>query len=342
MKRDRTRKKADPEPSTAELLSCMDYLHGDVVDKEYEAACFYEYAKESKTLREVARLTKEDPSAPVERICRRLERETDCGSWFIQYPWSDIWECAGFPGKSWNQLPEAQRREILRTFPSLEILPLRMHEATTHAGMGTFDELKKMAAQATEERKKRLRQPSPENDVQPLPKVYPIVDKQQWLHALFTLNFAKTKKRLRQEFEKWLDLPDNKKRLAAFKDNRIGKTGTFKDRLKDLAAWRLHRELGCEAALDFADENRKHDKAGRPRSFHDPRQGQSKKTPLNQAALYSEESGFLKAKARAVAYLAELMPREFVEMPEAEDGFTAFLCNAIKAGKISTSSSETP
>jgi len=38
------------------LLPSMDYLHGDVVDNELEAACRYEYARESVVFREAAHL----------------------------------------------------------------------------------------------------------------------------------------------------------------------------------------------------------------------------------------------------------------------------------------------
>lgn len=93
--------------------------------------------------------------------------------------------------------------------------------------------------------------------------------------------------------------------------------GALRDRLKDLASWRLYRALGCEAALSFAVENRKADKAGRPLAFHDHRVGQTKKVPLNQSPLYSEgDSAFAQAKARATRYLGELLPWEFGKIEE--------------------------
>ena len=36
----------------------MDYLHGKVVNDDQEAACHYEYARESEILREAGRLLK--------------------------------------------------------------------------------------------------------------------------------------------------------------------------------------------------------------------------------------------------------------------------------------------
>jgi len=162
------------------------------------------------------------------------------------------------------------------------------------------------------------------------PAIYPIIEgpmivnltdnieeKVTWVNVLFTVNFGKTRKRLVREFDKWLQLPENKARFDAHKQNPIGRTGVFKDRLKDLAGWRLYRELGCDKALAFAEKNRKRDKHGKPRQFHDARKEQSKtKMPLSEAQLYSEESGFLKAKARATTHIAKLIPWEFSKFAE--------------------------
>jgi hypothetical protein len=158
---------------------------------------------------------------------------------------------------------------------------------------GIFERLKTMAAKVPENNRPR----------KPRRKAYPIIEEPPWLRVMFTLNFTKTRKRLLQEFDKWLQLPENKARFDAHAQNPVGKTGLFKDRLKDLAAWRLYRELGRDRALDFAETYRKRDKTGSPRPFHDPRQDQTKKVPLNEAPLYSEESGFLKAKRRAIQFL---------------------------------------
>src|SRR5262249_47155429 len=145
-------------------------------------------------------------------------------------------------------------------------------------------------------------------------RVYPVLElpNAPLVQALLPLDFSKTKKRLLQSIGKWLDLSENKARFE--KHKRKTETGTekqAKDRLKDLAAWRLYRELRCDEALSFAEKNRKRDKRGRPRPFHDPRKGQTTKVSPNEAPLYSEESGFSKAKKRAEGYLAQLIPWEF-------------------------------
>jgi hypothetical protein len=96
--------------------------------------------------------------------------------------------------------------------------------------------------------------------------------------------------------------------LEKHKKPTTGTTGKPLDRLKDLAAWRLYRELGNDwnDANDFANQHRKE-----RQPFHDARQDQSKKVQRAEAALGNEESYFLKAKKRALDYLAECIPGEF-------------------------------
>ena len=47
----KTSKRPERAPNTTfDLVSCIDYLHGDVADGEFQAACDYEYARESYVL----------------------------------------------------------------------------------------------------------------------------------------------------------------------------------------------------------------------------------------------------------------------------------------------------
>jgi hypothetical protein len=197
--------------------------------------------------------------------------------------------------------------------PSDRIQALPMMEAMHHESRGHFATLKRMADEERACLKENLGEQKSRR------KVYPIVDRGQWVDVLLTLNFAKSKKRLLREFEKWLDKPENRKRLDAYKGQSIGTTGGGKDRLKDLAAWRLHRELGEVKAQLFINEHRLRNSNGQTRPFHDSREIKSEKLPANEAPLYSEHTGFAKAKARAKAYLVGLMPCEFDK--EAEDEF---------------------
>jgi len=287
---------AASETSQAALLPYMYYLHGDVVDNKFEAACFYEYATESPYLCEAARLWAEN-----EYSSKKIIRG------------SVIWQCPSFPKKRWNQLSPRERANILSAFLPDQIEPLRVFEVLHLDEMGILDRLKTMAAESKKLHKGQR-------------TVYPIIEGQTydakihqrklkiaWVHVLFTLDFGKTKTRLLQEFDQWLQLPENKARFDAHKQNPIGKTGAFKDRLKDFAAWRIYEGCGrdWEKANAFANDHRiKH------RPFHDPREGQTKKTPLNEAPLYSGESGFLKAKKRALAYGMELIPWAFGKSAE--------------------------
>src|SRR5437899_7751366 len=53
--------------SETEKSACMDYLHGHIIDGNFQAACFYEYGRESKALQYAAKLR------------RRLIRKPDWG-----------------------------------------------------------------------------------------------------------------------------------------------------------------------------------------------------------------------------------------------------------------------
>ena len=78
-------------------------------------------------------------------IAFQIEREFHCGSWFFQPEWGFIWQCPSFPAKSWNQLSEAERTELLYGLPlsTNEPQPLRLGEVMflTHY----LDQLKEMA-----------------------------------------------------------------------------------------------------------------------------------------------------------------------------------------------------
>jgi hypothetical protein len=323
-------KRLKTQATDEELLACMDYLHGDVVDHEFEAACCYEYARESPLLREEAaccyEYARESPllreaarlwAAQKKDFCKEtvsnseldgeivLKIETKSGpcSWLIEHPWSLIVQCPSFRQQTtWKELSHHARAHILlgfRRIPALCVDELWLLEES-----GILEELRMMAAKAHE------------NERLPLPKtMYPIIEGapmfgdwdtmfanlrasrrlpqakilKDWpkgwpkerilpfrLHVMFTLDFTATKKRLLEQFDKWLQLPENKARFHSHGRKPIGTTGVFKDRLKDLAAWRLYRALGCKEALAFAEKNRKRDKNGRPRQFHDARREQSK------------------------------------------------------------------
>lgn len=340
------RKKPTPAQTKAELLPFMDYLHGDVIDGEHEAACHYEYARLSETLLAAANVMKKGPSAPVAIICQRAQRELGCGHWFYQDPWAAIWQCPSFPTKSWNQLHERDRATIIRMgafrYPLNEIRALRMFDVRHLDQTGVLDELKAMAekqAQAIATAGQTVVE-----HVHPIIEGWPKdpLEHSPLVHAVFTLDFTKTPTQLRNEFAAWLGRPENKARLRKHGRKPIGKTGVFLDRLKDIASWRIYDAVGCVTAQEFVRRHRKGGARG-SRPFHDARKGQAEKVELHEAPLYGHESGWSKAQERAERYRAKLIPWEYgenaTERAEQErtraEGFLKRLKRAVKISKRS-------
>jgi hypothetical protein len=322
-----------------QLLACIPYLHGCVVDGQFRAACHYEYARESNILRRAAELFGANQSALAGEIFFQIDREfpAAAGNWLITQEWSFVWQCRSFPATSWNELSEAERTELLHglPLPTNETRPLVLGEVMfltpyldqlKEKAEKARAELKRHVAAETRAAKARAEGKKKIPTVRRSQKVYPILElpNTPFVQGLLPLDFSKSKKRLLQEIGKWLNLPENKARFEKHKrKTEAGTEKQAKDRLKDLAAWRLCLELGCDEALSFAEKNRKRDKFGSPRPFHDWRQGQIEKLPPNEAPLYSEESGFSKAKKRAESYLAELIPWELVSMLRKENSKSA-------------------
>lgn len=270
-----------------EASACMDYLHGITIDNEFEAACIYEFGRESIRLRDLASQVsrqRREPNITAEMDALTAIGQDDSCPWFIQPPWSEIWTCPSFPSKAWNLLSDDERHDILRSFVATGVQPLHRTNAAMLAAMGIFEQFKRTGN--------------------------PVAENEGWVYALFTLDFGKTKKRLVDEFAAWLDLPENQGRFKKHRRDPIGKTGTFKDHLKALATWRLYDKLGFDGMLKFSEANRRRAGSGMPLAFHDARKGQGRPVPLNQAPLCSEQSFAEKAKARAKAYMAQIIPWE--------------------------------
>ena len=250
----------------------------------------------SLTAEDEAALLRKGRALSFEEICEQIDEDFLCGGLFLQSPWLEFFTCERFPETPWNSLSEEDRRGILETLP----LPF---------GKGALWSVPRQSWSAC----------ALARGNKPL------------LCSL--LDWSKGKKGLAREFAAWLDRRENREALAKFSGLRARKTGGHADRLKDLAAWRLFEHCGNDwnKANDFANEHRKvfekpearvigsgrnrkkvTFKKGDPKPFHDPRQGQDKHR-INEASLYSEESGFLKARQRAQAYLRERMPWEFFQ-----------------------------
>lgn len=328
-----------PKPLDAEDQACMDYLHGDVPEDQQEAACFYEYCRRSMVLRKLAEirtaLTKQTdvvPKTPFyrtvfdERISMASVRElAESGLpgtkhiWFWQDRWSYLWQqCRSFFHKTWSSMAESERNYLRSFFGTSEVKPLTSHPTWLYNSMtkigrpkGVFAAMIKKAKEAIEIREDLPLKPD-DVDAEALKrKERPEIQDDNFLHCMFTIDFTKRKKRLCKEFEAWLGLPENRERLKKYERNLIGTSGGPLDRLKDLAVWKLYEKYRYQGMLDFTEKNRKRDENGNPRPYHDERQGQSSKVPLNEAPLFSEESSALKAIGRAKAFLAELIPWEF-------------------------------
>lgn len=313
----------------SEARACMDYLHGIVKGGEMEAACRYEYARESEVLQEAAHLRDSarhrkgadwseinlgsknvaHPEGIYTQVVHTIVEKHKCGGWFIQPEWRAIWQCSSFPALPWNQLPDDERGLILRFFPKNEIPPLFMHTVVEADALGILDFLKSKARKAEGFIKEKDSEPA---------ETKPIKADWNWMHALFTLDFSKTKSRLLQEFEAWLDLPENKKRFVPFERDSTGTTGAAKDALKKLAEWRLYERLGLDEALRFAEEHRRCSPSGEKMPFHDSRRGQTEKRLLNQAPLWSEPASALRAVSKAKKFLARFIPWEFAERPKSK------------------------
>src|SRR4029450_13642350 len=153
-----------------ELLLCMDYLHGDVVDNEFAAACCYEYERElhvsdktDEINKEIAQWIEEDEivfikeDEDVRGFALRVEEIFRCGLSFTGYARILIHQCPSFTRKSWNQLSKEERVNILLGFVPRQIQPLQVDEVWLLDAEGILERLKTMAAKVPEKKRPRKR-----------------------------------------------------------------------------------------------------------------------------------------------------------------------------------------
>jgi len=318
----------------------MDYLHGDVKDEEAWLACLYEYARESKSLREAANRRDElkekekglDTKKAAEWALQDLKQQP---RFLIEI--LTFLECESFPKKDWPELSQQDRNKIIRFHPTKKIPPLFMPDVWTLKAMGILEKFKVMGENAKpvvedhDPQRGKFAQP-----YKPVPAL--LQQHKSFYHAIFTLDFSEGETQLVNRFREWLRLPENQERLAKYRKTTTGTTGKPLDRLKDLAAWRLYRELGnnWNKANEFADKHRKRFTAqkirewfkteeergnyrnGDPMPFRDAKSkkekwesGQQVIIPANEADLFGEDADAREAQASAWKHLAELMPQEF-------------------------------
>lgn len=326
----------------------MGYLHGDVPEAEAESACAYECARESREMWQIAysreKLFTKGWRTPDGTLQRLDYKEAARMAMRIAYlsaskghypPWAERFLfLKSFPRKDWLELSAEERQEFARP---PRVAPLPMTDVLTLEDLGVFDKFKKMA----EANKPVIEDVPPGKKGKPMPVVEPLLQSYRerplyW--ALFNLDFSKTRNQLANEFAAWLDLPENQKRLGQWKKKKptVDLTSKALDRLKDLAAWRLYRELdnNLKAANNFAQEHRKRFTApqirksyktrdlrkeyhpGDPRPFRDAKSKEGGKIRANEAALFGEEADASEAQRSAWEYLAEVMPQEFRPLSE--------------------------
>ena len=175
------------------------------------------------------------------------------------------------------------------------------------------DEIEKLWQGHKKQRKSKNRNAlRPTNIVQP---------KGEWRAStywcLFEVDLSARKGDLTKQFEKWLALPKIKKLLNQYKQEKRGTSDKWKDRLKDLAAWRLCREITTEPkawiwANEYACQHRKDN-----RTFHNAKAQKlnGKIIPANEARLFGDPSEASDALRNALSLLAEWVPSDEFKEP---------------------------
>lgn len=308
----------------------MDLLHGDVEAGEARLACLYEYARESPLVWRAAKLRDRRNQIRLgpDRRARAAGYAYEATRLRPAGPLAEVLlrflGCKSFPAKDWNELSTRDRTALAIGEPRIGS-PLRTTDVWTLQALGVFEAFKKRAHEADPRPVDVLpgAKGSPYRAVEP---VLRLGEASPIYRVLFDIDFSQSKKQLWQAFNAWLDLVENQKR---FKEHRTVKydSGTYLNKLKTLAAWRLYREFGnrWEVANEFADEHRKRVTdsfyfsmetgeerkrytVGQPRPFY-----AAKGKAANTMPLFSEAADGSKVKGEAWKYLAVLMPDEFAE-----------------------------
>lgn len=216
------------------LRESVEYLNGKVFDDDFEAACRYEYARESSVLREAARVHKRAQTGDSS-AADALDDYSYSARWINDSQWVLIWDCAFFPKTGWNHLGKKQRAKVACPRPDRKghEKPFPLSNSARLDALGVFDLFKDKAAKARVDYQR--------NEL-------PIVRDRygKLVHLLLTFDPTRSENYLRGQFANLLRQPEVAKLLRT--RNMFGTTGEYNDRLKDLASWRLHRTLGPRKA----------------------------------------------------------------------------------------------
>ena len=114
----------------------------------------------------------------------------------------------------------------------------------------------------------------------------------RWSYVLLPIDFGKPKKHALKMLAVLLEESQSKERFEKYSKKPFGEA---KDRLKDLATWRLYRHCGNDwnKANDFADAHRKKTKKGVARPFYSAQQKQEEDS-ITGAPLAASNPVFLK------------------------------------------------
>lgn len=278
--------------STEEREAILDYLHGDTPANEAAAACYYEYARASETLRKARR-----EYDPANSTNSSLQVSHYFPGWVSDWPALAVWQCLDYPASPWRELNEAQRQNISLNFgrpgPTPVITDVRMLNA-----MHVFDRFKQQAEDA-----RGCKKPMVWGGHFPA-----IIGDNVVKHIVVTLNYRGGKEAMKQMFCRWVDNDANHELFKKYYKKPIHKQNPdsavrYKEFLKFLAAWRLYDELGFEKAAEWTKKNRREDTeaedAIRLKSFF--REKPSK--GLNVSPLYKEQRQWKDAIGKAETFL---------------------------------------
>jgi hypothetical protein len=251
---EKQRKLNEPAPlnkkwSIEEKDSILDYLHGDIAADEVAACCYYEYARESETLRKARR--EYDPADPENSSFRVLI----CFPGWI-YGQSCFWQCPHYPALPWPELSAEERENILPFYRSPATTPV-VRDVRMLKGSGVLDALVQQAKDELTELNQRSDNPhaftfSPAIASDPMPFIK---------HVIITINYMDGVDAVKEQIAHWLASGENQKLFKKYHKKPIDKqnldsTSHYKELLKFLATWRLHDELGFEAAKEWTKNNR--------------------------------------------------------------------------------------
>ena len=264
--------------STEEPEAILDYLHGNVADRESQAACYYEYARESETLRKARR----EYARALRRFRgrRRLtlaDVEQSSSRIFSSFPgWVTaptavaVWQCSGYPRLPWRELTDAQQKQLLLDLASVSLGPV-ITDVRMLAGMKVFEKFEQAARAASKDNKPMVcpaRVKAPRSDCGVFSDGYK--DVRVWLptenesvqYVVFTIKYEDGIDAVKKGISRWLDSEENQTLFKRHHKLPIDKQNPdspvrYKELLKYLAVWRLYDELGFKGAKKWTATNRR-------------------------------------------------------------------------------------